>query len=83
MENEECVNLGERFEKLLDISMICNVVTGLAIAVTVVFGLLTLVAAFGALAIEALWPLILFVIFGLITGLAGGFTAYLFEEYHN
>lgn len=83
MENEERVSLGERFEQLLDISMICNVVTGLAIAATVVFGLLALVAAFSALVMEALWPLIPFVIFGLITGLAGGFTAYLFEEYHN
>lgn len=79
----EETSLGERFEKLLEISMICNVVTGLAIAVTVVFGLLALVSAFSALAVSNVWLLIPFVIFGLITGLAGGFTSYLFEEYHN
>ena len=79
----EETNLGERFEKILEISLICNIVTGLAIAVTVVFGILTLISGFSAMVIEALWPLIPFVIFGLITGLAGGFTAYLFEQYHN
>jgi uncharacterized membrane-anchored protein len=77
------ISPGERFEKILEISLICNIVTGLAVAATVVFGVLTLVSGFSALVIEALWPLILFVIFGLITGLAGGFAAYLFEEYHN
>lgn len=79
----EEISLGERIEHILEISLICNIVTGLAIAVTVVFGILTLVSGFSAMVIEALWPLILFVIFGLITGLAGGFTAYLFEQYHN
>lgn len=79
----EETSLGERFEKILEISLICNIATGLAIAATVVFGILALVAAFGAVVIEALWPLILFVIFGLITGLAGGFTSYLFEHYYN
>lgn len=83
MENDvEVVTFEEKLEEFFENSIVCNIAKGLSITATVVFGVVAIVFGFVAMFAQP-WHLylFLFIVFGLIAGVCGGFFNYLIEEY--
>ena len=76
------MTLGERFEELLEIDLVRWIFIGLSVAATIIFALLTIVMFFVAIFANTGWDTILvFILCGLITGVAAGFSIYLFDNF--
>lgn len=83
MEEKENKTLGDQFEEWLEISLVNAIAKGLSIAATILFGCLCIIMGIVALFSGPSWPwyTLLFVISGLLTGVSGGFSYYLLEEF--
>jgi hypothetical protein len=72
-----------RFVDLLDESALaCNLLLGLSMAATIVFGLLSIVSGFAALFVSWRWLwLWVFLLGGLLAGVSGGLFSYIYTEH--
>lgn len=82
MEDETRMSFGDRFEELMEIDILKCIVTGLSVAATIAFGLMTLVLFFYSIFFNFAWYTVLvFILCGLITGAAWGISYFFIDEY--
>jgi hypothetical protein len=83
MNNKEKVTFSEWMEDKLDSDFMCGILKGFTAAAAIVFGLLSLVFGIVAAFSGTPWILnaVMFVVFGLLTGVFAGIAWFLFEEY--
>ena len=83
MDNDvKTMTFGDKLAEFLEISIVNTIAKGLRIVATIIFGLAAIIFGFIAMFSQQ-WYLYfsLFIIFGLIAGVCGGFFNYLYEEY--